>query len=57
MFLDDYERERRITYRLRVLPQQLVRARRRYRDLVAEAQELRMFDLLEPDEKERSDDQ
>lgn len=56
MLLDDYERERRITYRLRVLPQQLLRARRRYRDLVAEAQELRMFDLLEPDEMECAND-
>lgn len=56
MYPDEDERERRIAYRLRVLPQQLVRARRRYRDLVAEAQQLRMLDLLEPNEKERSDD-
>jgi hypothetical protein len=47
MYPDEDEKERRIAYRLRILPQQLVRARRRYWSLVAEAKELRMYDLLE----------
>jgi hypothetical protein len=35
-----------LVYRIRILPEQLERARKRYRDLVFEAVELGMHDLL-----------
>lgn len=39
--------DRHLAYRVRILPEQLARARARVRQLEAEAARYRMFDLLE----------
>lgn len=47
------EQERWLAYRLRILPGQLDRARRRYEGLCREAKRLGMADILQPHELEK----